>query len=262
MIPKTRILRSFVCSSAILLLSGVVQGCDAAPSPAGGSGNGAAVAESGSGGGDHDGRLEGVDVSKFQGEIDWQAVRASGVVFAFARALEGETIHDATFAANWRGMKEAGVVRGAYDFYIANDSPEVQAKIFSSLVALEPGDLVPMVDIEEASLGGSEPPDLVEDFHRYLELVEQAFGARPIVYTNPSFWNENMDDSFGEYPLWVADYEVESPTLPDGWQDWVIWQHGDSGSVPGIDGDVDLNVFTGTMEDLARYRIGTSDSNR
>ncbi len=201
-------------------------------------------------------RLDGIDVSEFQGDIDWQAAKAAGVVFAFARALEGDTIHDSQFAANWQGMKEAGVVRGAYDFYIADDSPETQVEEFTALVTLEPGDLVPMVDIESASLTESAPANLVSDFHRYLDLMEAHYGVKPIIYTDPDFWNENLDDSFGEYPLWVADYDGEdTPTLPEGWDDWVLWQHTDLGSVPGIDGDVDLDVFKGGLGDLARYRI-------
>lgn len=200
-------------------------------------------------------RLHGVDVSKFQGEIDWQAVKASGIVFAFARALEGETIHDSSFTTNWQGMKEAGVVRGAYDFYVAGDAPTKQVEVFAGLVTLEPGDLVPMVDIEGGSLGASAPPDLIADFHQYLELMESHYGVKPIIYTDPSFWNEQMDDSFGDYPLWVAEYGVDSPTPPKGWDAWALWQHSDSGSVPGIEGAVDLDLFDGGLEELARYRI-------
>lgn len=201
-------------------------------------------------------RLHGIDVSEFQGEIDWQAVQASGVTFAYARALEGETIHDSRFAANWSGMKEAGVVRGAYDFYVAHDPPEAQVATFISLVTLEPGDLVPMVDIEKGSLGGKPAPaDLVPNFHRYLELLAAHYKVTPFIYTDPAFWNENLDDSFGGYPLWVADYGVDSPSLPRGWERWVIWQHSESGAVQGIAGAVDLDVFNGDLQDLARYRI-------
>jgi lysozyme len=165
-------------------------------------------------------RLNGIDVSEFQGEIDWQAVKASGVVFAFARALEGETIIDSRFADSWEDMKEAGIVRGAYDFYVADDSVESQVENFTALVTLEPGDLVPMVDIETASLGGQPATaDLVSDFHQYLDLMEAHYGVKPIIYTDPDFWNENLDDSFGDYALWVAVYDVDSPTLPDGWSD-------------------------------------------
>jgi len=200
-------------------------------------------------------RLDGVDVSKFQGEIDWQAVKASGVVFAFARALEGVTVHDATFAANWRAMKEAGILRGAYDFYVAGDSPAEQVKTFTSLVSLEPGDLVPMVDIEAGSIGRSAPVDLIAGFHQYLDLMTTHYGAKPIIYTDSSFWNEHMDDSFGDYPLWIAEYGVESPNLPTGWSTWVLWQHSATGQVPGIVGDVDLDVFNGGLDDLASYQI-------
>ena len=118
-------------------------------------------------------------MSEFQGDIDWQAVKASGVVFAVARALEGETIHDPRFPANWQGMKDAGIVRGAYDFYVADDLPADQVRVFARLVTLEPGDLVPIVDIEQGSIGQGAPPDLIANFHRYLDLMEQQFGAKP-----------------------------------------------------------------------------------
>lgn len=199
-------------------------------------------------------QLAGIDVSEFQGDIDWQAVKAGGVVFAFARALEGETIHDSRFSANWQGMKDAGIVPGAYVFYVADDPPAKQAEIFTGLVTLEPGDLRPMVDIEQGSIGASAPANLVANFHTYLELIEKHYGVKPIIYTDPVFWNEHMDDSFGDYPLWVADYDVDSPTLPTGWDKWVFWQHSDSGSVAGIDGHVDLDTFNGGLEDLSRYR--------
>lgn len=208
-------------------------------------------------------RLPGIDVSQFQGEIDWQAVKAGGIGFAFARALEGETIVDSRFAANWQGMREAGVVRGAYDFYVASDPPAAQVEIFTGLVTLEPGDLAPMVDIEQGSISSrgssgsssSAPPGLISDFHTYLELLEKHYGIKPIIYTDPSFWKEYMDGSFGDYPLWVAEYGVDAPTPPHGWSSWILWQHSESGSVPGIDGAVDLDVFNGGLEELARYRI-------
>lgn len=208
-------------------------------------------------------RLHGVDVSQFQGEIDWQAVRESGVVFAFARALEGETLVDSRFAANWQGMKEAGVVRGAYAFYVADDPPAAQAAAFTRLVTLEPGDLAPMVDIEHASLlRGSPPAGLVADLHTYLELLEAHYGVKPILYTDPDFWNEHMDGSFGAYPLWVADYDADGPALPDGWDRWTLWQHTDGGSVPGIDGEVDLDLFNGSVRELTRYRLVDPGSGR
>lgn len=204
-------------------------------------------------------QLDGIDISQFQGEIDWQAVKASGGVFAFARALEGETLPDSRFAANWEGMKAAGIVRGAYHFYVAGDRPEDQASMFSGLVTLEPGDLVPMVDIEYGSIGASAPPDLVSNFRQYLELIEQRFGVTPIIYTNPEFWAEYMDDSFGAYPLWVADYDVDSRRLPLGWNDWVLWQHSGSGSVPGVDGTVDLDIFAGGLDALASYQLRAAE---
>ena len=201
--------------------------------------------------------LSGIDVSEFQSRIDWQAVKASGVTFAFARALYGESIHDPEFVNNWQGMKEAGVIRGAYDFYIVEESPASQVQDFSDIVSLESEDLAPMVDIEEASItasDGTAPANIVSNFHEYLILMEAHYGIKPIIYTNPSFWNEYMDDSFGDYPLWIAEYGVKAPTVPNGWDNWTIWQHSESGSIDGIKGSVDLDVFNGNLERLGHYR--------
>lgn len=196
----------------------------------------------------------GIDVDLYQGDIDWKGVNASGISFAFAKATEGAT-SDPRFAQNWSGMKEAGVTRGAYHFYDSSELPEAQAQLFIDTVTLESGDLAPMVDIESVGGAGAASPTIAPDLRKYLELIEQHFGVEPIIYTNASFWDENMDDSFGEYPLWVADYGASSPQLPSGWDHWVFWQHSESGSVPGISGAVDLDYFNRSLGELSDYQI-------
>jgi len=193
-------------------------------------------------------QLAGIDVSKWQGAVNWAEVKAAGVAFAFARATYGTTTVDNEFAANWRAMRAAGVTRGAYHFFVTNEDATAQAESFlKTLGALEAGDLPPVLDVEAESGTGA---NLVGDVRTWLDLVEQGTGRTPIIYTGPSFWNENMTGGFGRYPLWVAEYGVSAPHAVNGWDSWTFWQYSQSGSVAGVSGGVDLDRFKGSAADL------------
>jgi lysozyme len=193
---------------------------------------------------------QGIDVSHIQQTVDWNAVRQAGKVFAFIKATEGITYTDPKFATNWSGAKAAGLLRGAYHFYETNDDPTAQADNFLSAVQLEPGDLPPVVDIERTKSGES-ASQIVQDLQTWLDLVEQATGRVPIIYTSPGYWNSLATSAFGRYPLWVAEYGVKSPKPVAGWAGWTFWQSSESGTVSGISGSVDLDVFQGTLAELA-----------
>ena len=193
--------------------------------------------------------IQGIDVSDHQGTVDWNAVQQAGKVFVFIKATDGITWTDPDFATNWSGAKAAGLLRGAYHFYETDDDPTAQAQNFLNAVQLAPGDLPPVVDIERIDSGGS-ASQAVQDLQTWLDAVEQATGRVPIIYTSPTFWNSLGTSAFGRYPLWVAEYGVTSPKLPAGWAGWTFWQYSESGTVAGISGSVDLNVFQGTSAEL------------
>ena len=194
--------------------------------------------------------LKGIDVSHYQGDVDWSAVKNDGVVFAYTKAAEGETGADSEFAENWAAMKSAGIIRGAYDFYRVGDSPDKQLQNFTAKVNLEQGDLPPMVDIETVNGAIETVQSLSSELHKYLEALESHYGLKPIIYTSNGFWNKYLDASFSAYPLWIAEYGVQSPREPNGWGSWVFWQYSQNGTVNGIDGSVDLDYFNGTLDDL------------
>jgi lysozyme len=194
--------------------------------------------------------VQGIDVSERQGTVDWNAVKQAGKVFVFILATDGITWTDPDFATNWSGAKAAGLLRGAYHFYETDDDPTAQAQNFLSAVQLEPGDLPPVVDIERLD-SGSTASQTVKDLQTWLDVVEQATGRTPIIYTSHGFWNSLGTSAFGLYPLWIAEYGVQSPTLPAGWARWTFWQFSESGAVAGISGSVDLNVFNGSAAELA-----------
>jgi lysozyme len=194
--------------------------------------------------------LLGIDVSHYQGAIDWDRVKEAGVVFAFARVSDGTEVIDERFAENFAAMKKAGVRRGAYQFFRAALDPIAQADLLVDTVRkLGAADLPLVADVETAD--GMAPEVVRESLRRWLRRVERRTRRRPIIYTSPSM-GETLAGAFADHVLWVAHYEVDCPTLPPGWQRWTFWQHSSTGRVAGVAGPVDLDVFAGTRAELRR----------
>lgn len=200
----------------------------------------------------------GIDVSYHSGHVDWLSVAAEGFTFAFAKATEGVDFHDTSFASHWGAMKTAGLVRGAYHFYVTEDDPDSQAQWFTSIVTLEPGDLAPVVDIEV--IGHGTMPGLRERFQRFLTLIEEHYGAPPIIYTSPHFWNEHLSDGFGGYPLWVAEYQVSEPRVPMGWDTWHLWQWAGDTLVAGVEKSADITRLNRNAVRLEELLVGVASS--
>lgn len=192
--------------------------------------------------------IRGIDVSKYQGTIDWSQVATAGLSFVFIKASQGITEVDPELAANWSGAQTAGLLRGAYHFYQPGDDPTQQAEHFLATAPLDAGDLPPVLDIETA--GSLSPAEIVQGVATWLDVVQQATGRTPILYTSPGFWKTLDATQFGGYPLWVAEYGVSSPIVPAGWSRWTFWQYSESGTVAGIQGAVDLDLFQGSLEEL------------
>lgn len=193
----------------------------------------------------------GIDVSHFQGKVDWGRVQATGVAFAFAKATEGTTVGDAMFATNWAGIKDAGLLRGAYHFFRASKDAGQQANFFLSKVTLSAGDLPPVLDVEVTD--GASDATLQAGVQAWLDAVAAQTGVTPMIYASPAFWNEHMTDQFGDFPLWVAQYGVSAPRVPKGFKNWTFWQYSESGKVDGVSGKVDLDQFQGSMDDLTAF---------
>jgi lysozyme len=193
----------------------------------------------------------GIDVSHFQGTVNWTEVAGSGVAFAFAKATDGITYVDPDFAVNWPAMQSAGLLRGAYHFYEPADDPASQAQNFLSTVSLASGDLPPVLDVE--TLGDVSSGELWSGVAAWLQAVQAATGRQPILYLAPEFWDDNSPDlALTSYPLWLADY-ASQPTLPNGWTTWHFWQHSETGTVPGVSTSVDLDLFNGTLAQLQEW---------
>ncbi len=200
--------------------------------------------------------LQGIDVSRYQGTVNWPAVKAAGTAFAFTKATEATSKVDPTFATNWPAMAAAGIIRGAYHFFRPAQDATQQAQNFLNTVTMGPGDLPAVLDIEVADTATN--AQIIAGITTWLGLVEAGTGKRPIIYTSPGFWNGHMNAAFGSYPLWVAHYTTAaSPKIPTGWNAWTFWQYSQTGSVSGVSGNVDTNRFAGDMNALVALTGGS-----
>jgi len=200
--------------------------------------------------------IHGIDVSKYQHQISWEAVKEMKVHhiklgFAFIKATEGNDNVDPFFKRNWRRSKNAGITRGAYHFFIATKDGKMQAKNFIKRVDLESGDLPPVLDVEQRY--GASPGQLRKEVKAWLETVENHYGVRPIIYTNVDFYENYLKGFFDDYPLWVAHYL--QPTKPRISRNWSFWQHSEEGRVNGILSKVDFNVFNGDSLEFKKLLV-------
>jgi len=199
--------------------------------------------------------LLGIDVSRYQGKVNWKSVAASGVTFAFAKATENSGYVDSSFAGNWSGIREAGLLRGAYHFGRPGGDPEVQAVHFASVVgSLGSRDLPPVLDLE---VNDNHAASYVVQWARtFLTRAESLFGRRLIIYTG-SFWRGPLgnpnDPFFRERSLWLAAY-IAKPVIPASWDHWLFWQytegqHNNPAAIAGV-APCDQSRFEGTEAEL------------
>ncbi|TMR13420.1 hypothetical protein ETD85_57645 [Nonomuraea zeae] len=191
--------------------------------------------------------LLGIDVSNWQGTVDWAGHADDGVAFAFAKATEGGDYTDKWFARNWNGMRESWLVCGAYHFARPKGDPIEQARHFLSTIGsaggLRRGDLIAL-DLETND--GLRPEQVAGYARRWCHHVERHAGVRPFIYTFHSFAHGGHCAGLGEYPLWIASPESPRgrPPVPRPWGDWTIHQYANS--------PLDRNLFHGTREELTR----------
>jgi lysozyme len=195
--------------------------------------------------------VHGVDVSKYQGDIDWQAVKDSGVDFAFIKATEGGDNADSKFARNWQAAKAAGVPRGAYHFVYWCRPPHEEIANFEKFVPVEPDALPPVLDVEATPTSKTCPrtlyrEEVLVDMRKMLEEMERHYGKKPIIYSSVDFFQSILhSEALAEYPIWVRSTKYH-PAVRYGDRKWTFWQYRSDGAVPGISGNVDQNAFHGS----------------
>ena len=188
--------------------------------------------------------LKGIDVSHFNGHVNWTDVHEQGYDFAYAKATQGEGFIDPEFGNNWSGIKNSNMKRGAYHFYVADEDPVKQAELFVRVVksGLAKDDLAPVLDLEGTGIGDLSVEEYQKNVLSWLEKVESELGVQPIIYTDNPFGNSYLNSpKFSKYKLWIAEYAKHLSGVPAAWKSkgWLMWQHESRGDLKGIDGNVD-----------------------
>lgn len=205
--------------------------------------------------GRHKDKVFGIDVSHYQGRINWDSVQNSKhafpLHFVFVRATAGKNGKDSAFKTNWRESKERGFVRGAYHYYRPDENSIEQAEYFIKTVKLAKGDLPPVLDIEQIPEGQS-MERLKLGLSRWLNTVEEHYGVRPIIYSGESYYTDFLKEEFADYDMWIANYSFFADEIKP---DWLFWQFTDKGTITGIEGGVDVNIFNGDIAGLKAMLI-------
>jgi lysozyme len=209
----------------------------------------------------HDYPIHGIDVSKFQGDIDWSAVANSGVKFAWIKATEGGDHADDRFQANWTGAKAAGVPHGAYHFVYWCRPPLEEMAFFEQNAPVEDDALPPVLDVEATPTSRTCHKHLTQesaiaDMRVMLQEMERHYGKRPVIYTTVDFYAAILSDgAFMDYPIWVRSTK-HNPVVKYGSRPWHFWQYQSDGRVSGIGAKVDRDVFHGTPEQWQAFLSG------
>jgi lysozyme len=192
--------------------------------------------------------VHGVDVSRWQGNINWPKLKAHGANFAFIKATDGGDRVDPAFRRNWQGAEAAGVKRGAYHFFFWCRSGESQARWFIRNVPREAGALPPVIDVEwtrsRSCPRRPSPANVRKKMGAFMNMLEAHYGQRPIIYTAPDFYEDNLQGAFPNHPFWLRAV-AEHPSRVYGDRKWVFWQYSGTGLSKGVGGKIDLNTFNG-----------------
>lgn len=201
--------------------------------------------------------VHGIDVAKYQGEIDWPAVKAAGIGFAFIKATEGSDRIDEKFQQNWAAAKAAGVPRGAYHFNYWCSPIEAQIESFKRVVPVDADAMPPVLDLEWNFDSPTCPKRVpkeqaLEAIHKYLRAMEAHYRKRPIVYVDIPFYRDVLaGGELHDYPVWVRSVAAPPQVRYPG-RRWAFWQYSAKGRVPGIKPLVDKNVFAGSQQEWRR----------
>lgn len=206
--------------------------------------------------------VQGIDISHYQGSIDWEKLRkatisGSPVSFVIIKSTEGNSILDENFNDNFYNAQQHGFIRGAYHYFVPGQNAKEQAEYFLKQVHLEEGDLPPVLDFEKT--GELTPEQVERDALTWLGIVEKHYRVKPVLYTYYKFKLKYFSSKkFNEYPYWIAHYYVDTLRYKGAWK---FWQHTDYGKVDGIEPRVDLDVYNGSMYDMEKFTIKDDEFN-
>ena len=201
--------------------------------------------------------VQGIDISKYQGDIDWARARKDGIRFAYLKVSEGGDRVDDRFYDNWAGAAAAGILRGAYHFMYWCRTASEQAVWFTQAVPQDASQLPPVLDLEwnnESPTCSKHLPrdEALPEIRKMLEIMEYRTGKRPVIYTDITFHRDVLEGEFEGYDFWLRSVSAE-PHERYSDRKWTFWQYTATGRVAGISGEVDRNAFYGSEREWKRW---------
>jgi lysozyme len=208
------------------------------------------------------GNSQGIDISHYQGKINFNSIKNAGIQFVIIKVSEGIDIIDIMFQTNYQGAKDVGLPVGFYHFAHLSNNPIQEANLYLNTVNERNPDLWHVLDIENGSLDKNNfSKSYISDWSRkWLTAVQSATRKVPMIYTGASFARTYLESDLAIYPLWVAQYGANSPMSNPVWDTWTMFQYGEKGQVDGItENTVDLNEFNGNIQDYLNSLVEEGD---
>ncbi len=202
--------------------------------------------------------VRGVDVSHYQGEIDWPVLASEGIDFAFIKATEGSSHVDECFEYNYEEARKTKLYVGAYHFFSFDSKGETQAENFIKAVEGYDSMLPPVVDVEYYnSKNPATRESIAAELKPMLKILEEHYGKKPVIYTTEDFYEKFFSKDYEDFDIWIRDV-VSKPKLSDG-KEWTFWQYTNRETLSGYDGEekyIDVNVFNGSKADFVKFAAG------
>lgn len=201
--------------------------------------------------------VKGIDVSSYQGEIDWQTLASENISFAFIKATEGSSYVDKCFVSNFENAQKTDLAVGAYHFFSFDSKGSTQADNFIKTVKPYDGMLTPVIDLEFYGNKESAPPareDVETELKAMLEALESHYGLKPIIYTTEKVYTLYLSGDYKDYDIWIRNV-ITKPRISDD-RKWTIWQYTNREQLKGYVGKekyIDMNVFNGTKEEFVAF---------
>lgn len=193
--------------------------------------------------------VRGVDVSEYQGDIDWSVLAAQDIDFAFIKATEGSSYTDEHFAENWEMAAKTELKIGAYHFFSFGSPGREQAEQFCDTVQTVPDMLPPVVDVEPYGAYKEISGENLSELTEWLDAVEEHYGIKPIIYTTSWWYKNSIESTFPDYDIWIRSV-YSKPSID---VQWTFWQYSNRARLDGYDGEeryIDMNVFCGSAEEF------------
>ncbi len=201
--------------------------------------------------------IKGIDVSAYQGDIEWEQLQKQDMRFAFIKATEGSSFVDRHFETNWTNAKETDLRVGAYHFFSYDSEGKTQGQHFIKTVPADKESLPPVIDVEFYGDKEKNPPDhgeVKKELSTMVKMLEEHYGKRVIIYTTNKAYDLYIKNDFEECDIWIRDV-FSKPSLPDD-RAWTFWQYTDREQLAGYNGEessIDVNVFHGDEKAFREY---------